>query len=304
MESDILVVSDLPAGESSPVAGAPIPVTPVPAAPVSAAPVPAAPVPAVPTSSAPVTAGPAIGSGPPPLPPRLSLGERLPLAAPPPEAVQALPQVALPPPETAAQAPLPPPPPGVTSPPMEATAGGANLIPPPVSVAAPPLPPQAAVAPLPEVRRGRVSGARQRMAHAVSDAWDWVVLSGVWWLISAMAHATVLLLALLVIGKVIAPAIESEAPTFEAAVNAVVDGDEPDLSRFELSGDSFDASAFGSEMSAEGGGLDGESGEAAAALAGQPRHGAANLPSSGSIGSGSSGGSGGGGRWPASISKA
>ena len=277
MESDILVVSDLAAGDVSP--------------------------------------GPAVsGPGPPPLPPRLTFSDPQPVAPQPvspqrsasqpleptlpasqpsdparlePTRPDTAPAAALPleSPPIAPQVPLPPP--VVSTPPIETPVGGADVIAPPIDFAAPS--PQAVVSAAAPKLPGKPQG---RFASVVSDAWDWVVVSGVWWLISAMAHTTVLLLALLVVGKIIAPAIESAPPGFEAAINAVVDGDEPDLQRFVLSSDPIDSDTLGGDMDTTSAGLDGESGEAAAALAGQPREGVAGLPSSsGAIGSGPSSGS-------------
>jgi hypothetical protein len=204
-------------------------------------------------------------------------------------AVAAPPEVPIPlasPPQIVASPPVVAVPPPVANPPIVAPASD-TLIAPPISILAPPLPPNA------HAETGTVPSSR--VWRIVADAWDWVVVTGVWWLISAMTHATVLLLALLLLGKIMAPAIDSDVPSFESAINAVMDGEEPDIQHFTLSTDTNETEAVDGSLDILAGGLDAESGEAAAALAGQPREGVASLPASGSTGSGSIGGSGSGG---------
>ncbi len=170
---------------------------------------------------------------------------------------------------------------------------------PPAVLPVPPLVTAAAGVPL-AAAKVEVDSAIRRAACAVLTSLaaiagrvrDWVVTSGLWWALSATAHAVVLSLALLTLGAVITPTYHSTAPSFESAVNTEVG--QTDIQTFDITAGAIDPGELRGDLSATSGGLGGATGASAAAgglLGGSwsPGEGTGSASASGSVGSGAGG---------------
>src|SRR4051812_14685868 len=65
----------------------------------------------------------------------------------------------------------------------------------------------------------------------VQDIVDWGRNEGLWWATSVLAHAVVLSTVLLLMGSIVSPPIQNEAPKFDSAVNTEVA--EPPMEHFQ-----------------------------------------------------------------------